>query len=313
MPNTVKASIPIYDNLPDLFASGFGAHREFFFQDNSDWSKILIFFNGAVSPSQRRNGHVYQRWTWAEMFRHPVVIISDPSTYGEKGLNLGWYVGRRDDPYLSSALDKIDAVIRRREPAPEIVAFGSSAGGFAALRGLQLGYFDTAIVVNPQTDIELYPVKNPMRRFLDWYGSSQNFAPQAEDRKRLSLIELGFNDARNEAQIIYVQNTADHIHLTQHMVPYEAAVQAQTTQVRFVPILFNNPGIGHNPPLLRSLTGIIGEPFKSLLKSSSSEQTQKLPPEPPVEPEQKAVQTKRDSPTPRITLYSRLKSVLRWF
>lgn len=261
----ISQEIKQHNSFDELWNSDHGSYQEYFFHNNDDWSKVIVMFNGAVSPSQRRDGYTFQRWSWASQFRHPVIIISDPTTYGENGLNLGWYTGPQNTPYLPNALEKLTQYILQRSPNAHIVSFGSSAGGFAALAGLQLGYFDTAIAVNPQTDIELYPVKPPLRRYLDWYGRTSKYTSTEADRQRFSLIQMGFKKAKENSQIIYVQNTDDVIHHLEHMLPYCDSLTKTGFKVALKPHLFSNPGLGHNPPAINGLKKIIGEDFSSLI------------------------------------------------
>lgn len=266
-PVSPKVTIPVFDDLDSLFSSGFGSCREFFFSDNKDWSKVIVMFNGAVAASQRLNGFGFQRWTWAKQFKHPVIIIADPATFGDDGLALGWYVGLRGSYYLPSALETILPFIKKRNQAAEVVTFGSSAGGFTALAALQLGYADIAIAINPQTDVEKYTLQSAVRSMLRKYSHGDTYVSQPEDRERLSLISMGFDRAKKSARIIYAQNSADTHHYEDHMTPYLGFVKKSELSDRCISVVFNDEKQGHNPPPLNGLVNLIGHDIQRLLAS----------------------------------------------
>lgn len=264
-PATITSAIPVFDNLEALFQSGFGSCREFFFSDNKDWSKVIVMFNGAVSSSQRANGFCFQRWSWVQKFKHPVVIIADPITFGDDGLSLGWYVGFRDDYYLPFALEKILPFIRERNLDSKVITFGSSAGGFTALAALQLGYADMAIAINPQTDIEAYSFRAAVQSMLRRYMRTGVYGAQDVDRARFSLMEMGLSKAKKHARIIYVQNSADTHHHDEHMQPYFCCLKESGLEVGLVSAVFNDEKLGHNPPLLNGLVRLIGQDLQCML------------------------------------------------
>lgn len=262
-----KVTIPVFDDLNSLFSADFGSCREFFFSDNKDWSKVIVMFNGAVAASQRLNGFGFQRWTWAQKFKHPVIIIADPATFGENGLALGWYVGERGSYYLPSALEAILPFIKKRNQHAQLVTFGSSAGGFTALAALQLGYADMAIAINPQTDVEKYTLQSAVRSMLRRYCEGDAYVSQPADRERLSLVDMGFEKAKKGARIVYVQNTADAHHYDEHMTPYLDFVKKSDLSDRHVSVIFNDEKQGHNPPPLNGLVSLIGHDIQCLLAS----------------------------------------------
>ncbi|MES5326110.1 hypothetical protein [Alcaligenes phenolicus] len=259
-----KLKIPNFTNLDELLASDIGCFEEFFFFNNSDHSAVLVFFNGAVSLDQRKNGYAFQRWTWASKFRHPVLVISDPATYGEAGLALGWYVGKKNKCYLQKSLIEVMGSVQKKFPAAKMISFGSSAGGFAALSALHMGFFNKAIVVNPQTDIRKYQPKSSVIKFLNNYGGD-NYTFDKIDEPRVSLLAMGFESMLSDAEIVYVQNRFDGLHYENHMKPYFEYLEANVVNLKLKKIIFDDRALGHNPPSLDQLVEISGEELSSLL------------------------------------------------
>lgn len=259
-----KLRIPNFTNFDELLASDIGCFDEFFFFNNSDHSAILVFFNGAVSLDQRKNGYAFQRWTWASRFRHPVLIISDPATFGEAGLALGWYVGKKDECYLQKSLNGVMGFVHKKFPEAKVISFGSSAGGFAALSGLHMGFFDKAIVVNPQTDIKRYQPQSAVAKFVSNYGG-KDYILEATDESRISLLAKDSKNIVSNAEVIYIQNKFDKLHYENHMKPYFEYLKYNVPQLRLKEFIFDDRDLGHNPPSLDRLVEISGEELSNLL------------------------------------------------
>ncbi|WP_153231256.1 hypothetical protein [Alcaligenes faecalis] len=259
-----KLKIPNFSSFDELLASNIGCFEEFFFFNNSDHSKILVFFNGAVSLDQRKNGYAFQRWTWASKFRHPVLIISDPATYGDAGLALGWYVGRKDECYLQKSLNGVMSSVQKRFQNAKVISFGSSAGGFAALSGLHMGFFQKAIVVNPQTDIKKYQPKSSVAKFVSSYGG-EGYVFDKTDEPRVSLLAMNSKNMSPDAEVVYIQNRSDNLHYENHMKPYFEHLKASEVQITLKEFIFDDKELGHNPPSLDQLVNISGEELSGLL------------------------------------------------
>ncbi|MBR4697964.1 MAG: SEL1-like repeat protein [Candidatus Methanomethylophilaceae archaeon] len=110
--------------------------------------RLCVFLNGAVVTQKK----LFQRWSWNVVDN--VLVIADPMNT-EHGLVLGWYYGTVEKDYRRLTAD---IVMRYASllgiPSKNIVVYGSSGGGCAAIYvGSYLGDV-TVVSINPQIDIK---------------------------------------------------------------------------------------------------------------------------------------------------------------
>jgi len=175
---------------------------------------------------------------------------------------LGWYQGDSAKIYVKNILDTVIGSLGDRARDSETVVFGSSGGGFAALLCAQLGLVDTAIAINPQTDILKFSDKAAVSAFLD----RRKKLGLDELDSYYSLVDVGFSNIRKKSKIVYVQNISDASHYVEHMAPYVASLFRSNKAVNFNLFCHYNESMGHNPPGIKELPEIIGPLFTKLLK-----------------------------------------------
>lgn len=76
-----------YDSFNDLIHAGFGSFENIFYCQNADFSKAIVLLNGAVTKKVELP--LFQRWSWAKKFRHPVFCMADPLTWGSSSVPIG--------------------------------------------------------------------------------------------------------------------------------------------------------------------------------------------------------------------------------
>lgn len=245
------------DSLEKLLTMSEGVYNNYYFHNAKDWSKFLIFFNGALTPDKiKKEGSVFQRWSWAKKFRHPVLCIADPLTVGEKRILLAWYLGRESNNILPSILDQVIALVKKYNPDVNFVGLGSSGGGFAAIAGALLGRLDEAIVINPQTDAMLFEVKSAVSDFM----AARNNIPCDSDLKQYE-----FGMLKENSKIIYIQNLHDKHHKDVHYEPFRKKIEQTPYVKHFSFIEYEDLAAGHGPPSLGKMEELIGIYFSKLL------------------------------------------------
>lgn len=250
---------PRFDSLPALVRSEEGVCGNVYFHDGPDWSKAIVMFNGALTPGKvAAEKAVFQRWSWARQFRHPVFCIADPLTLGEDPIVLGWYLGASGRNALPALLEPVLAAIRDRAPECRILGFGSSGGGFAALGGTLLGLLDAAIVINPQIDALKFEVQSAVQDFL----RKRNGTACDSDLKAYDMSRM-----KPQARIFYLQNRFDRHHLDVHYRPFREACTAAGLADRISFIEYEDEKAGHMPPDMADTKKILGEPFSALLRA----------------------------------------------
>lgn len=205
-------------NIPALYKHHAGGHiYDFLFSPNAGTKKLFVLFSGDAMR-KKYDPPVFQRWKWAEAFPGHCLYISDPALYLDEKLGLAWYAGNKDfDPMTVISRLITDIATTMGVPADGIVTYGSSGGGFAALRALTFLPQATAVPVNPQTDITQYEFKN-VERYTEIAFGTRDRGEALKLAPRLSLFNA-MNVLRSR-RIIYMQNSTDTHHLNEHFIPF---------------------------------------------------------------------------------------------
>lgn len=233
-------------NEPAFFsAKESGFIFDFLWHPKKDSNKLFVFFSGDAAR-QKYNPPVFQRWSWAKLLPGHCLFISDPSLYLNNHLGLAWYAGTENFdplPYIASVTSAI--ANRFYVPTEKIFSYGSSGGGFAAIR---LGAFlpgINAIAINPQTVVTKYRLKK-VEKYLQVCFSNRNRTEALQQfPDRLSILNEAKNNNLNK--IIYAQNTLDEHHFEEHFKPFVASYEnldIKSIAKRLSTILFSHEG-GH--------------------------------------------------------------------
>lgn len=256
-------TIPTHADLSALFESGFGCYESVFYAQNIDLSKVVFFFNGAVTRKKKKldaEGAIFQRWSWYDNFKHPVFVISDPVTRGDPSIPLGWYLQKMNgELWLSFIMREIISLFEKLGHHPEIVTFGSSGGGFASLLTAQLGIADRSIAINPQINIDKFNIKEALDSFYTLAGNVEF------DLGLKNLIDVGFDKIKPDCQITYLQNYSDIDHLRDHATPYFESILQSGKLKNYNFHVFNDEALAHDPPGLAQIKKILGNDFRDLL------------------------------------------------
>ncbi|MEI2417183.1 hypothetical protein V8Z80_13485 [Orrella sp. JC864] len=263
-------TIPQYDTVGEAIQAGSGQADHFYFHDNPDRSRIIIFFNGAVSNLEIRGSTVFHRWTWHQYLKHPILCVADPIVSAPgTGASLAWFVGRRDTDGFAGLVEHIRTIANMINPDAEIVTMGSSGGGFAALMAVACGFADQAIVINPQTDVELFERKTAIARFKDEFSGDTNHRFSNLEKRRISVLAHGFERAKPGASIHYAQNLADPVHYSAHLLPFLSYVGMHRPDIRISVQIYTDHTKGHNPPAFKGTLQLFGQPIRRLMRSTA--------------------------------------------
>src|SRR5690606_36415632 len=83
--------------------------------------------------------------------------ISDPTLKLYEDLGLAWYIGNKEADVQPIIVEIIKVVATKLNiPLENVILYGSSGGGFAALKFSSLIPEAIAIAINPQIDITVY-------------------------------------------------------------------------------------------------------------------------------------------------------------
>jgi hypothetical protein len=247
-----------FTDLKSLLRSKEGVFENIYFHNADDWTKVIFLFNGALTPAKiKAEQAIFQRWSWAKSFRHPVLSIADPLTIAPNPIVLGWYLGSDKTNALPHLLKPIINALREINPQIHLIGLGSSGGGFAAIAATLTGHLNEAIAINPQTDAILFEKKGEVDAFL----SKTNGKTGNSDLKKYD-----FSKIKSNGRITYLQNLYDSHHFDVHYSPFNDFCQQSDYSSHFNFIKYSDEKSGHNPPSLEALSDILGNEFKLLLK-----------------------------------------------
>lgn len=162
-------SVPVEFKLGDgslppsrFFADISLTRLECFFRQGSA-ERLVVFFSGARS----RNGGcdvvpypTFSSWSWYVNTSASVLCIDDPMYFTYPDLTVGWFYGTDTQDYREPTAMLICEIARLlKVNNSDIVLYGRSSGGSAAVAVGSLIPESSVVAINPQLDIEKYKYK----------------------------------------------------------------------------------------------------------------------------------------------------------
>lgn len=214
-----KVNFPIKEKVLGNFQHG-EFRYDFFWSPKENADRIFVLFSGNALRD-KNDPPVFQRWSWADYFPGHCLYISDPTIRLDEKLGLAWYSGNESyDPYPKLLELIYDVANLSGVSLDRVTTYGSSGGGFAAMRlGIMEPKF-SVITINPQVDITKYPLKIGLGKYLRicWGGISPE---EAMDKYKLRMSNVEFAKENGysflENKIVYIQNLSDLHHFDIHL------------------------------------------------------------------------------------------------
>jgi hypothetical protein len=219
---------------------------ESYFFSNINSKKLVVLLQGAVERSKRELP-IYHRWTWAEDLHTNVLSLNNPLLYKSDDLTIGWYVGASNFDYTIKYTKFIrDIASKLGVKTEDILLFGSSAGGFAAMKFATNLKGAIAVVNNPQTNILKYH-KGHVDKFLRVAFNNMSFEKVEELYKaRLDVISY-FASKSYVPEIVYYQNRHDDFHYKNHYQPFLKNVDELGLPINVKYVVYHDKERGHGP------------------------------------------------------------------
>ncbi|WP_146339478.1 hypothetical protein [Nesterenkonia sp. NBAIMH1] len=150
---------------------------------------------------------------------------------------------------LKSALIEETAALITRGPTPggipvepeNVYAYGSSGGGYAALRSALYRDGLNVIAINPQTQLAAYGPKWTRRFAQNCYGRKK--IEDIAERYQGRFTALDPQILKNARHIFYAQNTEDQEHMDNHFNPFLNFVAQQNADDRLTVHTFADPPV----------------------------------------------------------------------
>lgn len=116
-------------------------------------SRLYVFLNGALTDEPPQ----FKRWSYYSFLDGSILNIADPMYRLYDNLALGWYYGNKDCDfriYITEIVKKIAQILCISDE--NIIFFGSSGGGAAAIECAALLNEAKGVSINPQIVLEEY-------------------------------------------------------------------------------------------------------------------------------------------------------------
>lgn len=157
-------------------------------------SQLYVILSGGIN--KETSVPHFERWTYYSILDGSVLIIDDPmlKIYQSQKLCVGWYYGERNS-YLDSIekiIMKIAAILSIKNE--NIVFYGSSAGGYAALYMVSKFEQSKCIAINPQINLKIQ---------RDWVN--------AQEMEKITGHDLSSDDCRNDLSQMIMESNAGRI------------------------------------------------------------------------------------------------------
>ncbi|WP_369326758.1 hypothetical protein AB6N01_02840 [Alcaligenes nematophilus] len=189
-----------------------------------DDRRHYIFFNGALSQSTIALHPIFHRHSWAKRINTNTLNIYDASVNPLKGYFLGWYQGTHDRPLHNDIVAIVEQLKRQHGLSnSDLVFYGSSGGGWAALRYASLFKGSLAVAVNAQIEILNFCFPKEVQKFIEnCYPGLTKEDVTAKFSDELSINPLMFSPSQDaeSSRFILVQNIVDTPHYEDHFLPF---------------------------------------------------------------------------------------------
>lgn len=240
-------SAPVSDGLHTIWFDDFPL--DFLYREKYSKTTVIAFHAAATEVSRLP---IISATGITEDIDANLVSISDPSLYIDPSVKLGWFAGNRFQK-LQVELPKVIRHIRNSTNAKNLIFFGPSGGGFAALYYSSFFPESLAIGVNPRTILA-----NSFRVSIDSYAKACWGASTEAEVDEL-LASTIHSDLRVHTPlpatntVAYVQNVQDRRYIKDSLLPYLNGLE-DTSHVH---LLMKDWGKGHVPADRKFLAGLL--------------------------------------------------------
>lgn len=134
---------------------------------------LLCFLPSAQDRSKPPNVPYFPRWSWEQEFiEYDFIVLSDPVLRMDLEVHSSWFLHNEID-VIADISDFIDALLAARRTRPaDVLFYGSSMGGFAAIALASIVRGARAVAEVPQIDMTKFPELNALHQVDEMLGGS---------------------------------------------------------------------------------------------------------------------------------------------
>lgn len=181
---------------------------------------VYVYFHGNCPRAKNFKLPVFSGSNVLESLRVTKIVPSDPILLLDDTIELSWHAGCSTvdlQAVYRSIFEKVFYIVA----ASEIVFWGGSGGGFAALYYSHFFPGSTAMVWNPQTIILRYLPDSVEKYLKVAFGTTRSDLDPIPSEIVTDVANLYREGYTNK--VIYIQNDDDW-HVTEHLAPFLAAL-----------------------------------------------------------------------------------------
>jgi pimeloyl-ACP methyl ester carboxylesterase len=185
-----------------------------FLLEPREGAPLVVAFHGAVSRDSVTLPYFEGRFVLSEVPASKL-FVADASLGLDPQMTLAWHAGSSTFPAQVSMVQiiaRIAEVLRSKQ----VVLFGGSGGGFAALYYSRRLPGSICMIWNPQTDLTRYSPTVLERYARSAWGVPSESLPALVTTSVVDLYQQPVSDGANK--VIYLQNRSDW-HVRAHMQP----------------------------------------------------------------------------------------------
>ena len=156
-------------HLPETrFYTQMGSARIEGFFHKGNTPKLYVMFDGSRSRSGGRAVAPlpsFSRWSWYKETDASLISLEDPMYYTFPDCTLGWYYGTKDEDYrryCAQCIRKIAELLHIENE--DIILYGSSGGGTAAIGVSRYISGCSIVAINPQIFLDKYPYSEELEK-----------------------------------------------------------------------------------------------------------------------------------------------------
>jgi len=196
-----------------------------------------------------KNLPLFARWNYGNVLGAHVLSITDPTLYLSENLDLGWYIGTKEQNATEGI---VEIALRCAKavgiPCNKIIFSGSSGGGFAAIQAAAMMPEGKAIAINPQTDITKHLIRGYLENISGCKSIEEGKLLYGCRWNAIEALESAISAGRSP-KILYVQNINDTSHFTNHFMPFAKnftlpTAEGDSVNDNFMAIIYAGPS-GH--------------------------------------------------------------------
>ncbi len=226
--DSVLIDIDNITELPDgriRFEIGTARFECFFHRGTQKRLYILLGGARTLNGGKMRSIPQFSRWSWYTYTDCSWLCIEDPMYFENENLNLGWFYGNKTINYRSYVAFIAGKIVEHLKiKKRDVVFYGSSGGGTAAIHAAALFGSGVAVSINGQINFEYEHYNSKIKQFID----ETKIDIRKEDRhKRNKLCDIV--QKAKDVRFILIENCRSPWDLNDHLKYLAGKMNIQPT------------------------------------------------------------------------------------